>query len=309
MGEIIAKAAYFIKLGRKGEFEEERILHDNTIKLGFANPLHSECLAGKWDKVYEYWINQGKKKGKATEIKNQIRNFYEADQETLWITFFRRRLYWCFAEKEVTQLADGRRIRKVKGKWEYHDIQGFPLTIENLSGKLTKVQGFQGTICSVGEEEFKYLVRRINHQKLLEVEKAEETSATLLKDIEPLIQNLTWKDFELLVDLVFTHAGWQRISTLGKTERSIDLDLMSPVTGNRAFVQIKAKSKMAIFEDYIKQYKSMKEFNEMYFVIHTADNSFKKWQDTSDIKLWDVTKLSKLVVTSGLISWLFKKAS
>jgi len=304
---IRARSAYFIKLGRKGEWEEQCILHENTIKLGFNNPLHSVCLAGRWNEVYEYWISQGKPKGKATEITNQIRTFYESDEETLWITFFRRRMYWCFAEKEITELADGRRIRKVKGLWQYNDIEGFPLTIENLSGKLTKVQGFQGTICSI--EAFDYLVRRINHQKLPEVVKAEGTLADLLKDIEPLIQNLTWKDFELLVDLIFTQAGWQRISTVGKQEKAIDLDLMSPVTGRRAFVQIKSKSNMAILEDYIKQYKNMREFNEMYFVVHTTDNSFSEWQDTPDMKLWDVTKLSKLVVDSGLTNWLIKKSS
>ena len=304
---ITAESAYFIKLGHKGEWEEQCILHENTIKLGFNNPLHSECLAGRWDEIYEYWINQGKTKGKATEITNQIRAFYESDEATLWITFFRRSMYWCFAEKEVTQLADGRRIRRVNGRWKNHDIEGFALTIENLSSKLTKVQGFQGTICSIGA--FDYLVRRINHQKLPEVVRAEETLVNLLKHIEPLIQNLSWKDFELLVDLIFTHAGWQRIGTVGKEEKSIDLDLMSPVIGSRAFVQIKSESNMTVFEDYIKQYKNMEQFNQMYFVVHTIDNSFSRWQDTPDIKLWDVVKLSKLVVDSGLTNWLIKKSS
>lgn len=306
MGEIKATSAYFIKLGR-GAREEECILRDNTIKLGFNNPLHSECLAGEWHKIHEYWMRQGKKKGKATETTNQIKAFYESGDDVLWITFFRRRLYWCFAEKKVTQLPDGTRIRPVKGEWSYRDIQGVPLTLENLSGKLTKVQGFQGTICTV--KELEYLVRRLNQQKLPAVQKAEETIATLLKDIEPLIQNLTWKDFELLVDLIFTQAGWQRISALGKTQKSIDLAMISPVTGNRAFVQVKSKATMGVFEDYIGQYRSMDEFDEMYFVVHTKDGSFDVWQDTQEIKLWDVEQLSRLVVNSGLISWLIKKAS
>lgn len=308
MSEIKTTSAYFIKLGRGGKWEEECILRDNTIKLGFNNPLHSECLAGEWHKICEYWIRQGKKKGKATETTNQIKAFYESDDDdTLWITFFRRRLYWCFAEKKVTQLSDGTRIRRVKDKWSYRDIQSEPLTLENLSGKLTQVQGFQGTICTV--KEFEYLVRRLNHQKLPAVQKAEATLATLLKDIEPLIQNLTWKDFEILVDLIFTHAGWQRTSALGKTQKSIDLAMMSPVTGNHAFVQVKSKASMSVFEDYIREYQSMDEFDEMYFVMHTKDGSFSGWQDTPNIKLWDVEKLSRLVVNSGLISWLIKKAS
>ncbi len=226
MDQAITKPAYFIKLGRKGAWEE-LCIENNTIMLGFHNPLHSECLNGEWDKVYKYWIDQGRRKNEATKIKNQIKWFYESDEETLWITFFKRRMYWCFAEKEVTQQADGTRIRKVKGAWKNVDVQGSPLRLENLSGKLTKVQGFRGTICRVHEHE--YLIRRINHRKLPKVEKAEQTLATLLRDIEPLIKNLTWKDFELLVDLIFTHAGWQRISTRGKTEKSLDLDLMSRV--------------------------------------------------------------------------------
>ena len=307
MNKVKAKSAHFIKLGGGGDFEEECILHDQTIKLGFHNPLHSECLAGKWDEVRDYWLEQGKTKGKATEITNQIKTFYESDQETLWITFFRRRMYWCFAKKGVVELSDGYRIRNVEGKWSCHDIEGHSLMLENLSGRLTKVRGFRGTICSV--KEFDYLIRRINHQKLPEVQKAEDTLAALLRDIELLIKNLTWQDFELLVDLIFTHAGWQRIGTLGKTEKSIDLDLMSPVTGCRAFVQVKSKANKTVFENYIEQYRNMDEFDEMYFVVHTRDNFLKKWQGEPDIKLWDVATLSKLVVNSGLISWLIKKAS
>ena len=86
---------------------------------------------------------------------------------------------------------------------------------------------------------------------------------------------------------------------------------MSPVTGNRAFVQVKSKANMSVFEKYRKEYQGMKElFDEMYFVVHTTDESFSRWQDTSpDIKLWNVTKLSELVVNSGLIRWLIKKTS
>lgn len=307
MGKIIASAAYFIKLGRKGEWEEECILHKNTIKFGFNNPLHLECLSGNWDQVREYWLKQGKKKGKATEITNQIRTFYESDDNTLWITFFNRKLYWCFAEKEITEHADGARTRKVKGKWSCQDIAGNELEIDSLSGKLTQVRRFQGTICTV--KELEYLIRKVNYQKLPEVQKAEDSLVTLLKDIEPLIQNLNWKDFELLVDLIFTQSGWQRISTLGKTEKSIDLAMISPVTGNQAFIQVKSKSTWNELQKYIEKYRDMPEYNKMFFVVHTREPSLNTWQDTPDIKLFDVKRLSKLVINSGLVDWLIKKTS
>ena len=74
-------------------------------------------------------------------------------------------------------------------------------------------------------------------------------------------------------------------------------------------MQIKSKSDKHVFDSYIEQYRSMNEFDEMYFVVHTIDNSLTNWKDEPDIKLWDVTKLSNLVVNSGLISWLVKKAT
>lgn len=155
------------------------------------------------------------------------------------------------------------------------------------------------------------MIRRINHQKLPEVQQAEESFSNLLRDIEPLIRNLPWKDFELLIDLIFTYAGWQRVGTLGKTEKAIDLEVMSPVTGNRAFIQIKSQSTLRVreFKEYIVKYKEMDQFNEMYFVVHTPDNSFQQWQDTTDIKLFDVAKISQLVMNSGLIRWLIQKGS
>ena len=236
-----------------------------------------------------------------------IKYFYESGDDTIWITFYNRKMYWCFAERDIIKLSDGTRIRKVKGKWNFRDIAGDKLLIENLSGKLTKVQGFRGTICKVKERE--YLVHRINHQKLPEVQKAENTLQTLLKEIEPLIQNLTWKDFEILVDLIFAYSGWQRFTSRGKTEKSLDLGLLSPVTGNRAFVQIKSTSTMREFQKYIEDFTASEEYNKMFYVLHTRDKSLSDWKDTENIKLWDVEKLAILVVNSGLISWLIKKVS
>ncbi len=306
MDAITAKNAYYIKLGKKNSgWVEECIEKDNNIKIGFRNPLHTECLNREWEKIRKYWIDEGKKNGKATEFTNQIKTFYESGEDTLWITFFKRRLYWCFAKTNIEEQEDGYRIRKVIGEWRDCNINGVPLEIESLSGKLTKVQGFQGTICGV--KEFDYLLHKINDEKLNEVEKVKDTLFKLKIELEPIIQNLTWKDFELLIDLVFSYAGWQRVSSLGKTEEAIDLVLMSPVNGNRAFVQIKSESNNATFETYVKKFREMDQYDEMYFVVHTMTKPFIS-KEARDIKLWDVKKISELVVNSGLVNWVINKA-
>ena len=118
------------------------------------------------------------------------------------------------------------------GKWSCYDINGkHELLVDNLDGRITKVQAYRGTICSVELEE--YLIRRINGEVIPEVEEAKEAFSNLINKVENLIKGLWWQDFELLTDLVFSKLGWQRYSVLGKTEKGIDLDLYSPSTQKR----------------------------------------------------------------------------
>ena len=125
----------------------------------------------------------------------------------------------------------------------------------------------------------------------------------------PLVQKLHWKDFELLVDLIFSRAGWQRLSSLGKTEKSIDLDLMLPVTGNRAFVQVKSSATLKTLKDYVNQYKSMDQYQEMFFVVHTAVPGLDHYAKKEGVKLLGVKEIASLVVDSGITQWLIGKTS
>jgi hypothetical protein len=160
MQPISPKFVRFIKLGQKGLWESDCIEGTSPwIRLGFPNPHHADCLAGNWAVLRAYWAAK-KTKGKATEITNQIRDFYTLGEDTMWITFYQRRLFWCFARPQVDILQDGTRSRRVIGSWSSESIKGEELLVENLSGRLTKTQGFRGTICTIGEQD--YLVRRIN---------------------------------------------------------------------------------------------------------------------------------------------------
>ena len=114
--EINPTTAFFIKLGRGGHWEEDCLQRDQTIHLGFDETDHSACVRGNWDKVRNDFLEEGRTKGKATEIANAIRHFYESDENTLWVTFFGNRMWWAFAKPKVTRLKDGSKIRHVLGK-------------------------------------------------------------------------------------------------------------------------------------------------------------------------------------------------
>jgi hypothetical protein len=216
-------------------------------------------------------------------------------------------MWWCFAEEKVRRLRDGTKIRRVIGKWHDTDIKGERLSLDSLSGKLTQMRGFRGTICRVKERQ--YAIDRINGKRSDEVRRANTAKYALENCLVPLIQNLTWGDFEILVDLVFVQAGWRRVGVRGKTEKSWDLDLVAPVTGERAVVQIKSRSNSNEVRDYIDELKRTKTHNRLFFVAHSFDGKMSHPKSSNSVKVIGPNELAKLVVSAGLADWLITKNS
>ena len=138
--------------------------------------------------------------------------------------------------------------------WRKTSLKGTPLLISRLSGKLTKMQMFRGTICEVSERA--YLLRRLNDQPIEEVAAAEATEAILLDQILAMVRLLDPRDFELMVELIFSTSGWQRQTRTGGTQKTVDLDLLLPSTGERAFVQVKSETSADTFEAYASAFAS-----------------------------------------------------
>lgn len=309
MNIINPKNIRYIKLGEQGRWEESCI-NDSTIRLGYESHLHTESISKQWDLVREFWLKERNGDvGTTTRDINQIRDFYELSENDIWITFHKRKLYWCQAKAEVTELSDRSRIRKTIEPWSCKDKNGKELKIENLDGRLTKVQGFRGTICGVQMND--YLIRKINGEKISEVEETKSNLIKLKTNISHLIKGLWWHDFELLVELVFSKSGWQRYSVLGKTEKDLDLDLYSPITKKRAFVQIKSSTDFSAFTKYVETFKNYNQFQEMYYVYHTSIDHQKNiiTNEAENIFTLDCDDIAELVITTGLIDWLIEKRS
>ncbi|HBB86165.1 MAG TPA: hypothetical protein DC047_00950 [Blastocatellia bacterium] len=309
MALIRPETIRFIKLGAKGLWEKSCIEDDGTIRLGYESPYHENSLAGDWEPVRAFWLDYRRgNRGAAARDLIQIRDFYELPEGALWITFYKRKLYWCFAERQIIKREDGSRTRRTINGWSCEDLNQSPstLTIENLDGRVTKVQGFRGTICGVDLPE--YLVRKINGEEQPEVKATKDNLASLQHSIENLIQGLWWKDFELLVDLIFAQSGWQRISVLGQTDKDIDLDVFSPVTNRRAFIQVKSHASFEIFNNSVARFREMKQFDEMYFVVHTSDPRLAS-RPKDGVHILGLSRLSQLVINAGLVNWLITKRS
>lgn len=302
---ITAEKAHFIKLGRGGQWEEQ-CLRDGILRFGYREASHDDCVNGRWDAVREFWMKARDDKGAATRDTNQIRIFYETGPDDLFVTFHGGLLYWCRAQPGVSvDPLDDTRVRRTVNGWHSQTINGQPLRTDRLSGALLRVQGFRGTICAI--EQLSYLLGRINDELPPAVIAADEARAAYLDSIERLIALLTWQDFELLIDLIFANSGWRRLGSLGKTQKSVDLELQLPTTGEIAFVQVKSEASTATLQDYLRRFESYDKYDRMFFAWHKGTVDVPP--EAADIVLLDRARIAEMALDAGLAAWLRDKVS
>jgi hypothetical protein len=221
--ELIApNRVRYIKLGEGGRWAEFALQNSvNCIGFGAQRvDRFAWCQARQWDQLAESFVAEGRSRPVATRFVREVRTFFEDDGSVLWITFIGEWLYWGFAEPSTSPRRrpdlDGV-CRPIRGGWRCRDLRDEPLTKDRLSGGLTQLTGFRGTSCDVGEQK-DYVVRRINGQTLPQVEHAIAARAELETAVLGLMKLLTPRDFETLVDLVFSESGWRRLGVVGGTE-------------------------------------------------------------------------------------------
>ena len=133
-----ATNALYIKLGASSEWEKECI-SNGTLRLGYRELPDQLCRTTDWSAAELQALTFAKDKGAATRHINQVRNFYETPESTLWVTFHSDRLWWCFARELVELQPDKTKLRRAVDRWRDHDLNGKPLLKATLSGRLRNV--------------------------------------------------------------------------------------------------------------------------------------------------------------------------
>jgi hypothetical protein len=303
---ICPKWVRYIKLGRGGKWEADCV-KENIIRFGFNSARDDRfklCCNKQWDLLKESFIEDGKDRGTAERFKNEVSQFFSDEGSTLWITFFGELLYWGFVDSESSpkQHEDGRSVyRQIANGWRWHDLNGEPLTKNRLSGALTKLAGYRGTSCNVDVRD--YVVDRINGKKVSEVEDALKALEEMRKAVRGLIRLLDPRDFETLVDLVFSTSGWRRQGRVGGTQKTLDIDLLLPSTGERAFVQVKSDTTSAELTEYVRRIDELGPYDRMFYVFHKGEAS----TDDDRVTVIGPEKLVELVLDEGLTNWLIRK--
>jgi hypothetical protein len=299
----------YIKLGERGRYEAE-CERTSIIRIGYGTASDERfalCAAGDWAAVRESFIAEGRDKGTAKGIARQLRDFFEDSGSTLWITFIGERLCWGFTDGSTPsrQSPLGGVIRPILGGWCDRDLLDEPLVKDGLSGALTKVVRYQGTVCRVKDPA--YVVRRINGEKSPEIERAIAARVELQRSILPLIRELGPKDFELLVDLILSTSGWRRLSAVGGTQKTKDFSIQLPSTGEQAFVQVKSETTSAELAAYAATLDERGPFDRMFFVYHSGKAVLST--DDDRVVVIGPEELAKIVLDAGLDGWIIEKVS
>ncbi|MEO0360248.1 MAG: restriction endonuclease [Pseudomonadota bacterium] len=292
--------AYFIKLGAGGEWERD-CLETGVIRLDYRRNPQELAEAGLWDEVkaqmHGVWSSD---KGAMTRHVNQVRIFFEAGPEDVFVTFSGGAMHWCRPTGAVERDAAGLHTRGTVGGWSDRDLKGEPLWENRLSGALTMVQMFQGTVCEIKEQS--YLINKIQGEDRPEVIRARQAERELTVSVEALLPLLTWRDFELLVDLLFSTSGWRRIGEVGGPQKTLDIDLRLPSTNERAFVQVKSRCEPSDLRDYVERFRGSKIYDRMFFVWHSGSSGTAV--EDPRLTLIGPDRLARMVVDGGLSRWL-----
>lgn len=306
MAEINFDNAYYIKLGRGGEWERSSI-EERKIRIGWKEQSLDDINNGRWDIIKKQIEEQIQDRGAATRDFQALKNIVESTEDDIWITFYMSKLWWCKPGEKTIYEDHISKYRKVKECWRDTDINGEPLLINAIPGYLAQIQGFRATVCKVRYNN--ELRRLLNSQPSSEYKAISDAKIILVQKIENAIRQLHWKDFEILVDLIFRNSGWQRLTFIGKSQKYVDIELKEPITGELYQVQVKSRANLIDFIDYANQF-SGTYYRKLYFIVHSPEEDLINYQRSSDnknIELLLPQRLAEMVVDSGLLTWLMNK--
>ena len=303
------KRALYIKLGASGEWED-LCLSDGTLRLDYNEVPYEIAIKDNKDEVAKLYLEKGSTKGSASDHARQVSEFYHTGEDTLWITFSKGYLWWCVSNEPPSYIGtkpeeyspQGSHMRKTIGGWSNKSLAGTVLHISDLSGNLISTGAYRQTICGV--KTYDYLMRKLQDKDLPEIKAIKENREQIIGNIEDLIKMLSWQDFELLVEMLFSRSGWQRISALGSTQKTLDLELLLPMTNERAIVQVKSSTNQVQLNEYVERFTSMNADKYLY-VYHSSNTKIELEND--NVILMDCRSVAEKTLSLGLVDWLINK--
>lgn len=297
----------YIKNGKGGQWWKAARIN-NQIHAGWSGIPRELLLANDLSKIEQLLKSSYGSRPGATQDFNALCDLLDTPSKHLWITFQDGYMWWCTAidgaivNSNSESVSKGHFWLECSRPWSNKSIKGRLLSESELPGSVTRTAGFKGTVCT--PKDWQAVLRLIRDEKdpdaiIAANARSEYQSATLT-----MIQRLSPKDFELLIDLILTRAGWVRTSTGDKTLEGVDIDAENFAVREVAFIQVKSSADQKIFDDYIERFQQRREkYARMIFAVHSPIGVFKQSSDPA-IQVWTGDHLAQIVVRLGLGEWV-----
>ena len=308
--------AYYIKLGAKGIWAEESI-NNGIVRIGWGKVSLENILNGNWDDIRnvikKYYDERGKKTG-TTQDYEALKRFCDATANDVFITFYKGIMYWCNLDNSPMEMDLISKFRRTINGWSCKSLNDSAkeLSSNDISGRISKTQAFQGTLCrykdTEKDNEVEIINRIINGYQNPNVEEIKKFKYEICRLTIELLQHLHWKDCEILSDLIFIQSGWRRVSMQGGSMEFTDMEYFDPINNEKYAVQIKSGASKKDFEKYEKDF-SNRGFRKLFFVVFNPENSLDKVKnERRDIEILSGDKLATLIFDLGLLEWVLKKS-
>lgn len=305
---IKIRNAYYIKLGEGGCWEADSI-SNGRLRFEWKRQTTEDINARDWPKIGRQLMeaNPGNP-GVATADLNALRRIVESTPDDMWITFHLAKLWWTrLAEGAVEEDLTSKFRNTTEGGWSDRAANGRLLVVNELPGKIAKLQGFRNTVCAVDAQD--HLARLLAGEVSPLAHDITEASGKLSTLLQAAITDLHWKDYETLVDLVFLHSGWERISVLGQQAKAYDLELRESLTNDRYVVQVKSRASRADLMETAEQFSS-DDYRRIFFVVHSPTADLQACRDIpKHVEIVPPAKLAELALEAGLTGWIRSKIS
>lgn len=312
MEEVKFENAYYIKLGAKGGWAEKSI-NNGIVRIGWKDVSLDDIISSNWDNIRKVikkdYDDRGKKSGTTTDY-NALKLFCDANEQDVFITFHKGMMYWCNLADIPVEKDDTSKFRKTKNGWSCKPLNGSgkAFNSNDISGRISKTQAFQATLCKYSEEETEIICRIINDIPNRKVAEIQDKKKEICGIITELIKDLYWKDCEILADLIFQQSGWHRVSMSGGSMEFMDMEYLDSINNERYIVQVKSGAKLTVFKEY-EQKLLEREFKKLFFVVFHPDESLEKYKnERKDIEILFGDKLSGMIFDLGLVNWVLKKS-
>jgi len=302
------RSAYYIKLGQGGAWEEDAI-GTARLRFGWRGQTTADINSSRWD-VIESQLRHGQadsQRGAVTRDLKSLRTIVESSPDDLWITFHKGKLWWGRVLDGPVDEDPLSKYRRMHGAWSDRDLNGRLLVASQLPGKLQQIAGYRATQCRVQDPELlSRVIRGARSHVSLELQSLREAASNAACKA---IEALHWRDYEILVDMVFRATGWTRDSVLGKQEKGYDLMLREAITSDRYVVQVKSQAGRAEVEEIAAMFPP-DLCRRVFFVVHTPAPDLRDDRRLGlpeHVELVDPQRLATLAIQAGLSIWLEEK--